>query len=124
MESCHEQPMDPCLPKREAVVARLKRRVEGYRNHHSQALPLYQQNVASQYNQEREHTQQLQQRYFESKAKKPKKDKGPMASTGTAGMASTGHQGASGLGGPMGGPMGAQQRMLPQGPMSGPMMGP
>lgn len=110
MESCHELLGEVLPQKREYVVARLKRRFDGYRSRHSevrdqsqklfhqtdsrslidstvtirriiqncvcfQAIPLYRDHTDSLFSQEREHTQQLQQRFLESKTKKSKKEK-------------------------------------------------
>ncbi|KAH7968092.1 hypothetical protein HPB52_005577 [Rhipicephalus sanguineus] len=64
---------DVLPPKRQAVVDRLRRRIELYRRHHNATLPRYEQAANAVYEEQRQETLLLKQRYLESKAKKSKK---------------------------------------------------
>lgn len=61
-------------PKRQAVVDRLRRRIELYRRHHNATLPRYEQAANAIYEDQRQETLLLKQRYLESKTKKAKKN--------------------------------------------------
>uniref|UniRef100_A0A224YCS4 Mastermind n=1 Tax=Rhipicephalus zambeziensis TaxID=60191 RepID=A0A224YCS4_9ACAR len=65
---------DVLPPKRQAVVDRLRRRIELYRRHHNATLPRYEQAANAVYEEQRQETLLLKQRYLESKAKKSKKN--------------------------------------------------
>lgn len=64
---------DVLPPKRQAVVDRLRRRIELYRRHHNATLPRYEQAASAVYEDQRQETLLLKQRYLESKAKKAKR---------------------------------------------------
>lgn len=64
---------DVLPPRRQAVVDRLRRRIELYRRHHNATLPRYEQAANAVYEEQRHETMLLKQRYLESKAKKSKK---------------------------------------------------
>ncbi|XP_002433960.3 mastermind-like protein 1 [Ixodes scapularis] len=87
---------DVLPPKRQAVVDRLRRRIELYRRHHSATLPRYDDSANDVYEEQRQETLMLKQRYLESKAKKAKKNEHKAlkesASSGAAGSSSTDSQ--------------------------------
>lgn len=64
---------DVLPPKRQAVVDRLRRRIELYRRHHNVVLPRQGQASSAVSEDQRQETLLLKQRYLESKAKKAKK---------------------------------------------------
>ncbi|XP_050038799.2 uncharacterized protein [Dermacentor andersoni] len=64
---------DVLPPKRQAVVDRLRRRIELYRRHHNATLPRFEQAANAVYEDQRQETLLLKQRYLESKVKKTKK---------------------------------------------------
>ncbi|XP_077518956.1 uncharacterized protein LOC144128979 [Amblyomma americanum] len=64
---------DVLPPKRQAVVDRLRRRIELYRRHHNAVLPRQGQANSAVSEDQRQETLLLKQRYLESKAKKAKK---------------------------------------------------
>ncbi|XP_077558605.1 uncharacterized protein LOC144174060 [Haemaphysalis longicornis] len=64
---------DVLPPKRQAVVDRLRRRIELYRRHHNATLPRYEQTASAVCENQRQETLLLKQRYLESKAKKAKR---------------------------------------------------
>lgn len=64
---------DVLPPKRQAVVDRLRRRIELYRRHHNATLPRFEQAANAVYEEQRQETLLLKQRYLESKVKKAKK---------------------------------------------------
>uniref|UniRef100_A0A1E1X9U5 Putative mediator of rna polymerase ii transcription subunit 15 n=1 Tax=Amblyomma aureolatum TaxID=187763 RepID=A0A1E1X9U5_9ACAR len=64
---------DVLPPKRQAVVDRLRRRIELYRRHHNVVLPRQGQANSAVSDDQRQETLLLKQRYLESKAKKAKK---------------------------------------------------
>ncbi|XP_028968974.1 transcription factor SPT20 homolog [Galendromus occidentalis] len=80
MDSCHDVVSNE-LHQRDFLLNRLKRRVDGYRAHHAQVLPRHQEYTENLNSLGRDHTQQLQQRFLESKSKKSKKDKGSVAAS-------------------------------------------
>ncbi|KAK0091296.1 hypothetical protein PV326_003450, partial [Microctonus aethiopoides] len=66
-------------PKRQAVVDRLRRRLENYRRHATDCIPRYDQSFTGAREQNSQDTLILKQRYLENKPKKPPKktDKKP-----------------------------------------------
>ncbi|XP_064481840.1 uncharacterized protein LOC135394788 isoform X1 [Ornithodoros turicata] len=65
---------DVLPPKRQAVVDRLRRRIELYRRHHNATLPRYEAAANAIYEEQHQDTLMLKQRYLESKTKKAKKN--------------------------------------------------
>lgn len=65
---------DVLPPKRQAVVDRLRRRIEQYRRHHNATLPRHEAAANAIYEEQHQDTLMLKQRYLESKAKKAKKN--------------------------------------------------
>lgn len=69
---------DVVVHKRQAVIDRLKRRMEGYRRHNQDCVPRYNNAFAEQQNVQE--TLMLKQKYMETKTKRnvKKNDKKPM----------------------------------------------
>ncbi|GBN02617.1 hypothetical protein AVEN_179871-1 [Araneus ventricosus] len=63
---------DVLTPKRQTVVDRLKRRFDLYRRHQNDCVPRYEQAANCLYENQRQDTIVLKQRFLESKAKKAK----------------------------------------------------
>uniref|UniRef100_T1JCF4 Neurogenic mastermind-like N-terminal domain-containing protein n=1 Tax=Strigamia maritima TaxID=126957 RepID=T1JCF4_STRMM len=64
---------DVLPPKKQAIVERLRRRIEDYRQHHDSCLPRYEIATNGLYQQHKQGTILLQQRYLEPKSKKQNK---------------------------------------------------
>lgn len=75
--------------KRQAVVDRLRRRFELYRRHHNSTLPRYEGAANAVYEEQRQETLILKQRYLESKAKKAKKNEHKSLKDSSAATSST-----------------------------------
>uniref|UniRef100_A0A1B0DLK3 Neurogenic mastermind-like N-terminal domain-containing protein n=2 Tax=Phlebotomus papatasi TaxID=29031 RepID=A0A1B0DLK3_PHLPP len=69
----HQQQSDVLPPKRQAVVDRLKRRIENYRRRQSDSVPRFNQTFNSVCEQQNLETSVLQKKFLESKAKKAAK---------------------------------------------------
>jgi len=74
---------DVVVHKRQAVIDRLKRRMEGYRRHNQDCVPRYSNAFAEQQNVQE--TLMLKQKYMETKTKRnvKKNDKKPMENGNT-----------------------------------------
>lgn len=77
---------DVVVHKRQAVIDRLKRRMEGYRRHNQDCVPRYSNAFAEQQNVQE--TLMLKQKYMETKSKRSvkKNDKKPMENGNGAAM--------------------------------------
>ena len=75
--------MDVLPPKRQAVVDRLRRRIENYRRHQNDCIPRFDQSFNGAVEQNIQDTLVLKQRFLESKAKRAakKSDKKPSDSS-------------------------------------------
>ncbi len=60
-------------PKGQMVLDRLKKRLEGYRNHHDEVKPRFEHTINGVNEEQKQQTNLLRQRYVESKAKKSQK---------------------------------------------------
>lgn len=80
---CPGQPSEPLPPKRQAVVERLRRRIEGYRRHQSNCMPRFDQSFNGVVEQNLQDTLLLKQRFLENKPKRPvkKSEKKPAESS-------------------------------------------
>lgn len=71
---CPVQPTnEPLPPKRQAVVERLRRRIEGYRRHQSNCMPRFDHSFNGVVEQNLQDTLVLKQRFLENKPKRPVK---------------------------------------------------
>ncbi len=61
------------MPKGQAVVDRLRRRLEKYRNRHEESSPRFEHTIHGLNEQQKQETLLLRQRFLESKAKKSAK---------------------------------------------------
>jgi mastermind-like protein len=66
---------DIALPKNQAVLDRLRRRIENYRQHHNESIPRFEHTTNGLNEQQKNDTLLLKQRYLENKAKKSQKNK-------------------------------------------------
>lgn len=69
-------PPEPVPPKRQAVVDRLRRRLENYRRRHNDCIPRFDQTFSGVCEQQNLETSVLQKRFLESKAKRAQKKGG------------------------------------------------
>lgn len=60
-------------PKGQMVLDRLKKRLEGYRNHHDEVKPRFEQTINGVNDEQKQQTLLLQKRFVESKTKKLQK---------------------------------------------------
>lgn len=80
---CPGQPPEPLPPKRQAVVERLRRRIEGYRRHQNNCMPRFDHSFNGVVEQNLQDTLLLKQRFLENKPKRPvkKSEKKPAESS-------------------------------------------
>lgn len=80
---CPGQPSEPLPPKRQAVVERLRRRIEGYRRHQNNCMPRFDHSFNGVVEQNLQDTLLLKQRFLENKPKRPvkKSEKKPAESS-------------------------------------------
>lgn len=64
---------DVASPKGQMVLDRLKKRLEGYRNHHEDVKPRFEQTINGVNEDQKQQTLILRQRFVESKARKSQK---------------------------------------------------
>ena len=111
-------PTGPNVPKSQAAIERLRKRMEGYRDLQTHRLPDYEQTMNHVNSQQMQDTVVLRQKYHESKAKKPNKKSSSASNAASAGDKMKHDHGPAGPG-PMNGMMGFHG-----GPHNGPHMGP
>ncbi|GAB6023047.1 hypothetical protein CHUAL_007139 [Chamberlinius hualienensis] len=88
---------DVLPPRRQAVMDRLRRRIERYRLHHlSSCLPRYNSNLNGILQQQQQDTIILRQRFLEAKAKKSGKKSEPKSKAGLGGDSSSAGGGGAG----------------------------
>lgn len=83
-----QQQTEQLNPKRQAIVDRLKRRIETYRRRQIDCTPRFEQTFSGVCEQQTIETNQLQKRFLESKAKRQAKNKTDKKQTDNSTLAS------------------------------------